>query len=136
MIFKSSFNYLKCIHPVFRTHPKLIFKENQYSIKINSIFLIKKVQQAIHRNLKGHTVIVIAHRLSTIENADKIIVIDHGEIVEAGNHKELLRQNGLYAALVQKQMHGDNDTDSIVSKSGMSTPSLANIPLQSRFNES
>ena len=42
------------------------------------------MQQAIHKNLKGHTVIVIAHRLSTIESADKIIVIDHGEIVETG----------------------------------------------------
>lgn len=90
------------------------------------------VQQAIHKNLKGHTVIMIAHRLSTIENADKILVIDHGQIIECGNHKELLKLNGLYAQLVQKQMHADlksndKDRDSIVSKSGASTPSLANI---------
>ena len=100
----------------------------------NKFFL--KVQQAIHKNLKGHTVLIIAHRLSTIETADKILVIDHGEILEMGNHKELLKKNGLYAALVQKQMHNDsNDTDSIVSKSG-TTSSLANIPQQMRFNES
>ena len=53
-----------------------------------------------------------------------------------GNHKELLKKNGLYAALVQKQMHNDNnDTDSIVSKTG-TTPSLVNIPQQIRFNDS
>lgn len=77
---------------------------------------------------------VVAHRLSTIENADKIIVIDHGHIVEQGNHRELLRQNGLYAYLVQKQMKGgDNkDAESIVSKSGASTPSLANLPPMNR----
>lgn len=87
------------------------------------------VQQAIHKNLKGHTVVVVAHRLSTIENADKIIVIDHGQIVEQGNHKELLKKNGLYAYLVRKQMKsGEQDTDSIVSKSGASTPSLVNLP--------
>lgn len=82
------------------------------------------VQQAIHKNLRGHTVIVVAHRLSTIENADKILVIDHGRIIEQGNHKELLKQNGLYAHLVQKQLHG-NDNESIANSkchSGASTP--------------
>lgn len=95
------------------------------------------VQQAIHKNLKGHTVVVVAHRLSTIENADKIIVLDHGQIVEQGNHKELIKQNGLYAYLVQKQMHADNDNDSVVSKSGTSTPSLANLhsSLQLRYHD-
>ena len=91
--------------------------------------LFFQVQQAIHRNLKGHTVLVIAHRLSTIENADKIIVLDHGQIVEEGTHRELLRNNSLYAHLVTKQMHKkDKDTESIVSKSGTSTPSLVNLP--------
>jgi ABC-type dipeptide/oligopeptide/nickel transport system ATPase component len=75
----------------------------------------------------------VAHRLSTIENADKIIVIDHGNIVEQGNHRELLKKNGLYAYLVQKQMSGDNkDAESIISKSGASTPSLVNLPTTNR----
>ncbi|CAF0729488.1 unnamed protein product [Brachionus calyciflorus] len=65
------------------------------------------VQQAIHKNLKGHTVIIVAHRLTTIENADKILVLDQGNIVEQGNHTQLLKQNGLYAQLVNKQMHSD-----------------------------
>ena len=83
------------------------------------------VQQAIHKNLKGRTVLVVAHRLSTIENADKIIVLDHGQIVEQGTHRELLKSNGLYAQLVHKQiMHGTGDADSttVGSKSGASTP--------------
>lgn len=70
------------------------------------------VQQAIHKNLRGHTVVIVAHRLSTIENADKIIVLDHGQIVEQGDHKELLKQDGLYAYLVRKQMHGDDEDSS------------------------
>ncbi|RNA06435.1 ATP-binding cassette sub-family B member 9 isoform X1 [Brachionus plicatilis] len=65
------------------------------------------VQQAIHENLKGHTVVIVAHRLTTIEKADKILVLDHGQIVEQGSHGDLLRQNGLYAQLVHKQLHAD-----------------------------
>lgn len=88
------------------------------------------VQQAIHKNLKGRTVLIVAHRLSTIENADKIIVLDHGQIVEQGTHRELLKHSGLYAQLVQKQiMHGvDADSTTVGSKSGTSTPSLPYYP--------
>ena len=64
------------------------------------------VQDAIYRNLKGHTVLIIAHRLSTIERADQIIVIDQGRVMEQGKHLELLQRNGLYAKLVQRQMLG------------------------------
>jgi ABC-type multidrug transport system fused ATPase/permease subunit len=49
-------------------------------------------------------VIVIAHRLSTVEKADRIIVINKGEVVEQGSHSDLLKKGGLYATLVRKQI--------------------------------
>lgn len=60
----------------------------------------RAIQRAINELRDSHTIIVIAHRLSTIENADEIIVIDNGRIVERGSHTELLEQQGAY-----KQLH-------------------------------
>ena len=57
------------------------------------------IQAALQRVLKGRTSIVIAHRLSTIRNADKIVVLDRGGVVETGKHAELLTKNGVYARL-------------------------------------
>ena len=53
--------------------------------------------------------IVIAHRLSTVENADRIIVINKGEVVEQGSHGNLLKKGGMYAMLVRKQMVADEE---------------------------
>jgi ATP-binding cassette, subfamily B, bacterial len=61
------------------------------------------VQQALDRALVGRTSIVIAHRLSTIRQADLILVLDHGRIVERGTHAELIRRGGLYQELYQTQ---------------------------------
>ena len=61
------------------------------------------VQQAIENLMKDRTVIVIAHRLSTVQNADKIIVINSGEIIECGTHQELLNKKEAYFALYQAQ---------------------------------
>ncbi|MEE1551082.1 MAG: ATP-binding cassette domain-containing protein, partial [Nitrospinaceae bacterium] len=59
----------------------------------------KKVQDAIDRLMKNRTVFVIAHRLSTVVNADKIVVLKDGSIVEEGTHDELLLKNGEYRRL-------------------------------------
>jgi len=63
------------------------------------------VQAALDGLMKNRTTIVIAHRLSTIENANRILVMEKGEIVEAGSHAELLKLNSHYAKLYQKQFH-------------------------------
>lgn len=65
------------------------------------------IQSAIYKLMQGRTSIVIAHRLSTIQNADKIIVLDHGEIKEAGSHQELLRLNGYYKRLYDLQFSSE-----------------------------
>jgi ATP-binding cassette subfamily B protein len=63
----------------------------------------RMIEQAIQTLISGRTSIVIAHRLSTVQRADKIIVLDKGEIKEIGTHSELLRKNGFYAKLYQMQ---------------------------------
>jgi ATP-binding cassette subfamily B protein len=67
----------------------------------------KHIQEALLRLMEGRTSFVIAHRLSTIRSADQILVINHGEIVERGTHRELLEQEGFYARLHNSQFRGD-----------------------------
>jgi subfamily B ATP-binding cassette protein MsbA len=65
------------------------------------------IQAALDTVMKGRTTFVVAHRLSTIEQADRIIVMDHGEIVEQGTHAQLLAKNGYYARLHAKHFNDD-----------------------------
>jgi len=67
------------------------------------------VQEALKRLIKGRTTFVIAHRLSTIMHADKILVIDKGEIVEEGKHEELMKNKGLYYKLFTLRSLGESD---------------------------
>ena len=64
------------------------------------------IQEAMVALMKGRTSLIIAHRLSTIRDADKIVVIKGGQVVEAGNHDELLAQKGCYYDLYQSQFAG------------------------------
>ncbi|MFD2284771.1 ATP-binding cassette domain-containing protein [Pedobacter petrophilus] len=67
----------------------------------------KLVQDALNNLMKNRTSIVIAHRLSTIQHADKIVVIDKGEVIESGSHNELMTKNGLYRRLIDMQAFND-----------------------------
>ena len=62
-----------------------------------------KIQEAFGRMMTGRTRCIVAHRLSTIEEADIILVMKDGHIIEQGNHEELLQKNGFYAALYNSQ---------------------------------
>ena len=63
----------------------------------------EKLNAALDEITKNKTVLVIAHRLSTVKNADKIVVIEQGQIVEKGTHEGLMREAGIYASLVHTQ---------------------------------
>jgi ABC-type multidrug transport system fused ATPase/permease subunit len=62
------------------------------------------VQDAIDRAMKHRTVIIIAHRLSTVRNADKVMVISQGSLVEEGTHQQLCEMDGIYKRLVLRQL--------------------------------
>ena len=89
---------LELVPPLFQ---KVIIDEATSSVDAEAEYLI---QQALEKVLNGRTALVIAHRLSTIRNADKIIVLDQGRIVEVGNHRELMSRRGLYRQLYTRQM--------------------------------
>lgn len=91
---------LSIARAVFRNTPILILDEATSALDSESE---RAVQQALDALMKGRTSIVIAHRLSTIRNADMIVVLDKGVIVEHGTHDQLLAQEGLYKKLVDMQ---------------------------------
>jgi ATP-binding cassette subfamily B protein len=63
----------------------------------------EKIFSTLERNMEGKTVILITHRFSTVKNADKILMLEHGHIIESGSHKELMLQNAKYAEIYTMQ---------------------------------
>ena len=62
-----------------------------------------EIQKAMETLMRGRTSVIIAHRLSTIRNADRILVMNHGTIIEQGSHKKLMANHGAYADMYEKQ---------------------------------
>lgn len=67
---------------------------------------VHAMQDAMDSLMQGRTVLVIAHRLSTVKSANTVAVISDGQIVESGTHDDLLNKNGIYTALVRRQLQG------------------------------
>jgi ATP-binding cassette subfamily B protein len=86
---------------ILRNPPVLVLDEATSSLDTQTE---AAVQNELERLAEGRTTITIAHRLSTVRDADQIVVVDHGRIVERGSHEELLERGGLYAALVARDI--------------------------------
>lgn len=90
---------------LLKNAPVLILDEATSALDTRSE---RRIQEALNVLMKDRTTLVIAHRLSTVENADRIIVLDAGQIVESGSHAELLAHNGHYAALHRMQFSDES----------------------------
>lgn len=86
---------------LLKNPPVLILDEATSALDAESEHLVK---DALDRLAEGRTVLVIAHRLSTVRDADRVVVLDGGVVVESGKHDELLMQGGLYKRLVERQL--------------------------------
>ncbi len=89
---------------ILKDPPILILDEATSALDTESESL---VQQALFNLMKGRTTLVVAHRLATVRRADRILVLERGEIREEGNHDELLARNGIYARLHDLQFRVD-----------------------------
>jgi subfamily B ATP-binding cassette protein MsbA len=97
---------------ILKDAPVLILDEATSALDTKSEQL---VQQALERVRQGRTTLIIAHRLSTIENADRLLVIDKGHVVESGTHTELVNAGGAYAALYHGQLGGTGELEEPVA---------------------
>lgn len=85
---------------ILKDAPLIILDEATASADVdNEIY----IQEAINELCKNKTLLIIAHRLYTIRDANNILVVSNGEIIEQGNHETLIRQNGLYHAFIEKR---------------------------------
>ncbi|QMU08789.1 ABC transporter ATP-binding protein [Levilactobacillus suantsaii] len=101
-VFSAGQKQLMSIARTILTNPRLLILDEATS-NVDTV-TEARIQAAMDNVIQGRTSFVIAHRLKTILNADKIVVLRHGEIIEQGNHETLLAENGFYAELYRNQM--------------------------------
>ncbi|MBM6581078.1 ABC transporter ATP-binding protein/permease [Microvirga sp. BT689] len=95
---------------ILKSPPILVLDEATSAL---DTFTEKEIQDALDRVSRGRTTLVIAHRLSTVIGADEIIVLDHGRIVERGDHASLLAHGGVYAAMWNRQREADQARETL-----------------------
>ena len=86
---------------VYKNPDFIFFDEATNSLDANNE---RVIMENLHDFYQGKTVVVVAHRLSTVKDADKIIVLDKGRVIEEGNHQELTNKKGAYYTLVKNQL--------------------------------
>ncbi len=113
----------------YKNSPIIILDEATSSLDSESELII---QEALEKLISDRTTIVIAHRLSTIENASKILVLDNGNLVESGTHKELLNSDGIYKSLYKNAFEDSSPSKDINNKSNkILIPTYENEPSSS-----
>ena len=96
---------LSIARAILKKTPILLLDEPTSALDIGTE---KMIQDAIDHISLNSTVIIIAHRLSTIRNADKIVVLDNGQVAESGTHESLISQNGIYAGLYHRELENSD----------------------------
>ena len=90
---------------VYKNPEMLFFDEATSALDANNE---REIMYKLNEFFKGKTVLIVAHRLSTVINADQIVVLDKGKVIEQGTHKELIALNGHYYELIKNQLHLGN----------------------------
>nr|MBC8147460.1 ATP-binding cassette domain-containing protein [Bacteroidota bacterium] len=90
---------------VYKKPNYLFFDEATNALDVNNE---RKIMDNLNEFFKGKTVVIVAHRLSTVKNADQIIVIEKGNIIESGTHNTLIKSKGAYYELVKNQLELGN----------------------------
>mgnify|MGYP006132926355 FL=1 len=112
---------------ILKDSPILILDEATSALDTESE---KVIQEAMSHLTRGRTTLIIAHRLSTIESADKIVVLDNGEIIETGTHSELIDRGGIYAELHDNQFMDAPEPDNKLIQAPV--PSLENLQISNQ----